>query len=90
MGPWVGGVRPYFEVALLRGDGGNHGGHAVSPQTVLQHRGHQRVPVGDVGAALRQRNDNLDEKRRIITYTVCIIKDPGFEGGGLQNVMIAR
>jgi hypothetical protein len=62
----VGGVRPYFEVGLVHGDGGDHGGHAVAPQTVPQHRGHQGVPVGDVGAALRQRNDNLE---RVVNTT---------------------
>jgi len=50
----------YINVAFLYGARGNHGGHAVAPQTVSQYRGHHRVAVGNVLTALvGQRDDHL-------------------------------
>lgn len=53
----------YSNVPPLHRHSSDHGGHAVTTQTVSKHRGHHGVAVGDVGPMLlRQGYDDLKQK----------------------------
>ena len=66
-------ILTYVHVFFLGRTSGNHGGHAVAAQAVVQHRGHHRVSIGHVGSILLgQGHNNLKPKRILLNRSVTV------------------
>lgn len=50
MSQWLPAMTSYLKVPVINCNGGNHGGHAVAPQAIPQHRSQEGVPVWNMGA----------------------------------------